>query len=274
VNIAVIIATFNREYLLLDRAINAVAKQTLSPKQLVIINDGAALSEEIQHSIIKALGGIPVIIIGNQRTQGYAGALNTGLSELRRNSFDGYVALLDDDDTWDSIHLDTNLAKAVETQADVVVSGLRLIKDQVEKQRALPRDLNIEDFLVGNPGWQGSNTFVRLHTLIEAGGFREGLVSCNDRDLAIRVLGLPRVRIAYTGQWTASWHLEHTRFALSHGGSESKRSGLRAFWHLHRSDMSLATEALFFSHALSRFGISPEDIKAPLHPAPRFQLFT
>src|SRR5438477_8694013 len=44
--------------------------------------------------------------------------------------------------------------------------------------------------LVGNPHIQGSNLFVRLNALLEAGAFDESLASTTDRDLCIRLADL------------------------------------------------------------------------------------
>lgn len=41
-----------------------------------------------------------------------------------------------------------------------------------------PRSLDIADFLIGNPGIQGSNMVVRLRVLLEAGMFDESLPGC------------------------------------------------------------------------------------------------
>lgn len=46
--------------------------------------------------------------------------------------------------------------------------------------------LHAGPFLVGNPHVQGSNLFLRLGSLLEAGSFDEALQSCTDRDLCIR----------------------------------------------------------------------------------------
>lgn len=136
--------------------------------------------------------------------------------------------------------------------------------------RDLPAKLSVDDFYVSNPGWQGSNTFMHFPLLWAAGGFREGLVSCNDRDLAIRVLKRSDVQVGYTGAWTATWHLESNRDALSHGRSAAKRAGLQGFWHLHGEEMGPDQRKRFFAQAESRFGITPAEILPP--PTQRFRL--
>ena len=62
------------------------------------------------------------------------------------------------------------------------------------KSRPVPDRLTVDDFLVTNPNVQGSNLFVRLSRIQEAGGFDEELPSTTDRDLCIRLLRLPGIR--------------------------------------------------------------------------------
>lgn len=123
-------------------------------------------------------------------------------------------------------------------------------------------------FLTGNPGWQGSNTFVSLRALNMAGGFRDGLTSCNDRDLAIRLLRRSGVQTAYTGQWTATWHLSSTRKSLSSPRSEAKLCGLRSFWQLYGSEMDATQAEMFFHRALHFFHIERADILKGTDAAP------
>ena len=52
----------------------------------------------------------------------------------------------------------------------------------------------MNDLLVRNPYIQGSNLFVRLSKLLEAGGFDEGLRSTTDRDICIRLADLGTLR--------------------------------------------------------------------------------
>ncbi len=258
--VAVIVATHRREKLLLERAVESIAQQALQPRRVVVVNDGPPLENSTSSALSARLKALNPKVVQNQRNKGYAGALNTALLCLRAERFRGFVAVIDDDDTWDSNHLSANLAIADATRADAVVSGLRFIRDGELQPRSLIQALKPEDFLCGNPGWQGSNTFVRFARLIEAGGFREGLVSCNDRDLAIRLLRTCGFRLGFTGLWTATWHMERNRPALTHGGSAEKLAGLQGFWSLHGDTMQPERQKDFFVHAENRFGFRCDQI--------------
>jgi hypothetical protein len=168
--------------------------------------------------------------------------------------------LIDDDDEWDSNHLAAceSAAKGSELVADVVISGLRIIRGGVEVPRRPLTFVQTEDFLAGNPGWQGSNTFVSLKLLLQVGGFTEGLRSANDRDLAIRILDQPSVRIAFTNRMTARWHLDSQPDAISRRGSEDKRQGLRQFHRIHGHRMSPALRQRAIDRVVTLFGVDPE----------------
>jgi glycosyltransferase involved in cell wall biosynthesis len=191
----------------------------------------------------------------NERHRGAAGAWNTGLAWLNARRFNGYVAILDDDDEWDADHLESCAKASDAGHADVVISGLRFIKDGVEQFREPLHSISRDDFLAGNPGWQGSNTFVRSRTLQRVGGFTDGLPSTNDRDLAVRLLGLPDLSVAFTGRMTASWHLRSESDSVSRPGSPEKRAGLRQFFQMHGHLMSLKVEARFRQRARDLFEV-------------------
>jgi len=82
----------------------------------------------------------------------------------------------------------------------------------------------------------------------------------NDRDLAIRMLRRPGVRVAFTNEWTSKWHLCSDRTQLSSPGSLSKLSGLRIFWAIYGKEMNAEDENAFFARAEKKFRISRRDI--------------
>ncbi|MBK5915221.1 glycosyltransferase family 2 protein [Rhodocyclus purpureus] len=258
-----LIATIPTRDTLLRVAVPSVASQARQLDALVIVNDNATLPASEVQALGNLMRCIPVHLLSNTRAPGAANTWNTGIKHIASYWPDAYVAILDDDDQWDHDHL-----KICEDSArtagwpDAVISGLRLRIDGADVPRDPPLSLCVEDFLTGNPGWQGSNTFVRLNTLIEVGLFTEGLASCNDRDLAIRILSLKGARIAFTGRHTASWNLDTCRSSLSSHRGEAKRMGLAKFFALHNHRMNETVRRHFFQRAEKLFGWSSEEILA------------
>jgi len=242
-----------------------VATQVYGPELVVVVNDGRALPEPACAALRVAVGDQRLVVLPNSRTPGPAGAWNTALEYLAEIDFNGFVALLDDDDEWDPGHLQENALRA--DRANIVVSGLRRVVAGAPLPRPLIGRLRVEGFLAGNPGWQGSNTFVQFGLLREAGSFREGLASLHDRDLAIRLLEHPRAVPAVVPRWTATWYLD-TRSSLSAPRSLAKLRGLRFFWSLYHGRMSEEVRGAYFRRAERLFGFTQAEILAEAELSP------
>ena len=256
-----LIATTPRVELLQNRALPSIQRQSHPPEAVVVVADQRRLTAEETEASVAAVPMLPSYLLANVLTRGVAGAWNTGLKFIARRWPACYVAILDDDDEWDSDHIETCFGTAHQAGwPDVVVSGLRILRDGEEIPRPPPARLHVDDFLVGNPGWQGSNTFVSIQTLLKAGMFTEGLASTNDRDLAIRILSQPRSRIAFTGKHTTTWNIDSHRTSLSSPGSAEKSRGLASFLRLHGHRMTPEIRDRFYMRAQQLFGLTAEDI--------------
>ena len=135
------------------------------------------------------------------------------------------MAIRDDDDEWGAGHL-AECVLASDQNAGVVIWVLRMMRQGVELPKAPLSHVTRDDFLTGNPGWQGSNTFARLLTLMRVGWFWTRLPSTNDRALAIHLLSLPDLSFAFTGRITGTWSLRAPPDALSSAVSAENRESL------------------------------------------------
>ncbi len=140
------------------------------------------------------------VVLPNKRTHGISGtgAWNTAIYRAQKYGKNKYVAILDDDDEWkdDYLRRCLNKTKVEGEYSDkkfvlAVVSGIRRIGDEEDPVMiANKNNFDMDSFFIGNPGFYGSNIFVRLRELLTVGGFDESLSSATDRDLAIRLLEL------------------------------------------------------------------------------------
>ncbi|PIG09757.1 glycosyltransferase [Comamonas sp. 26] len=258
--VAALIATRPRVKCLLSTSLPSILRQSQPPDVVVLVPDARPLTDDEVLHCRAALNDIPLHHLPDVQGAGLAAAWNSGLSAISHLKLADYVALLDDDDEWDSIHLEAcqSAARQQELNADVVISGLRVIREGIELPRQPLNAVRVDDFLVGNPGWQGSNTFAKLELLQRVGGFTSGLRSANDRDLAIRVLDQANVRFAFTKQMTATWHLGKQPDAISTYGSEDKRLGLRQFHQMYKHRMTDSQLRCAVNRAIELFGINPE----------------
>ena len=253
-----LMATRPRITAMQEMSLPSIAGQSRPLDALVIVADRRQLVASEKESIRDLLPGLTVIFLSNTYSPGAAGTWNAGLDYIQERWLDSYVAILDDDDAWDSDHLQVccDVAQA-KGGADVVLSGIRRrIRDQIE-ETTMDWPPAVDDFLAGNPGWQGSNTFALASALKAAGNFTEGLVSTNDRDLAIRLLMLDGLRLARTDRFTVTWHLGLFPDALSLPGV-AKAEGLKRFYELHAHRMSTDVELRFFRRCEDLFGLSRE----------------
>ncbi|EHL89394.1 hypothetical protein HMPREF1019_01581 [Campylobacter sp. 10_1_50] len=192
--IGVIIASsLNRNDLLFSRSLNSVLSQSKPPDHILIVDDNQdeTTSKDIEQRISK-LKNNKIHYIKNSQTPNMSGsgAWNCGI-KWYKNFLDDYdyMAILDDDDSW--------YEEYISSCYDVITSSFRMPdavfgfikRGDCDKCSSFEvEDINISNFLKGNPGIQGSNMFFRFGVLKAIDGFDETLASCTDRDLMIRFL--------------------------------------------------------------------------------------
>lgn len=199
IEFGVVIATsMKRNELLINRSLRSVLNQSLGPDFIVIIDDNDDQDNfNNLMSSVAASGGDGIFLIKNQYTKAMSGtgAWNTGVDYLKgkfKNPANAYVAILDDDDEWIPDYLQNcyqSILKSGVEHTQAVFSKLRRIHKEFSLDMHLTYfNLNITEFLIGNPGVQGSNMVFKLSAFEKAGRFDETLCSSTDRDLMIRFL--------------------------------------------------------------------------------------
>lgn len=262
--VIVLIATTPRYEYLTSISIPSVVSQSQLPAAVIVVADRRALSLDEQQSLQLMLGNIPLITLQNRFLHGAAGSWNTGIDHISQHFNQSYIAILDDDDRWQPDHLSLCLANSQHGTADIVLSGINVIKDGSILVQNIPVNICAEDFLVGNPGWQGSNTFIAAEVAKAVGGFTNGLISSNDRDFAIRLLAEKRFSVSYTGKATVNWACGLSASALSAPGSVQKRRGCAQFLQLHGHRMSLQQRQQYFQRMEKLFHLTEHDILTEL----------
>jgi GT2 family glycosyltransferase len=199
--IVAIIATCNRPDLLKSRALASIANQTIILDYLVVCDDSEPENKVINRSIVDSISltGCSVYYLQNHRSKGASGCWNSAVDLVVRefgNTSNIVLAFLDDDDSWSPEYLETCLNFMNCNQLDMVATGIQRIEGGQEYpvSTLAPDQLNPDLFMVGNPGIQGSNLFLKLDLFLKAGCFDESLSSATDRDLCIRIADLGNVR--------------------------------------------------------------------------------
>ena len=259
--IAAVVATHNRPNLLSTRSLPSIASQTRPPDLLIVVDDSDDHIRKVNEGSVTAfpVKETKIVYLENRRTPGNSGAWNTAMAYLHNVAPDSFVAILDDDDSWESDYLELCEGAVRQGNLDMVASGI--LRHESSCSEAIPLDpperLDPNQFLVGNPHIQGSNLFIRLSALLEAGGFDEALTSTTDRDLCIRIADLGYVRFRPLRKRLVHHHAEPGRLRLSSPGSEKKRRGLREFYRKYRSRMSNSQRRAFSERASRLFGYDP-----------------
>lgn len=245
----------------LKLALDSVALQTLRPDIVLIVaepNDKTIKSVETicDHFSLN----LNVVLVPNTRSSNLSGAINSGLAYLLAGGFnlvETYVAILDDDDKWDSEYLETCFVTATQDNCDWVYAGIVRHESLADSgtELSIPSEVSTGNFFIGNPHIQGSNLFVRFLSLLQAGCFDEALESTNDRDVCIRLLDLGNLRVHRIAK-----HLVH-HFALpntnriSEPGSERKKQGLLYFYLKYAPRMTEEQRAAFKERSLEIFKV-------------------
>lgn len=138
--ISVIVPIFNgRKYI--DNIYEQIIKQTYKKIELIFVDDGSSDdSSDYILSRYNELGGSKCCLMKliRQQNAGQGAARNSGLA----NASGEYIAFLDQDDSIESKYLEFLYRKAIETDADVVISGYNHVysNDKIKERVVLKND--------------------------------------------------------------------------------------------------------------------------------------
>ena len=272
--IAALVPTHDRPELLAQRALASIAHQTRTPDYLVIVDDSSPTFRPANQRVAADLRcpGTRVVYLENRRTPGLSGAVNTALAWLQAEAPSSLVAMLDDDDAWEATYLERCKGALNENDLDMVAAGI-VYHETGGKLRHLnsPPHLDVDELLVRNPHIQGSNLFVRLEKLLEAGGFDEAMVSTTDRDICIRLADLGTVDYGNIPDYLVHHHAEDDRPRLSSRGGDAKCAGLRYFYRKYAGRMTVGQRDAFLRRSRDLFGCdasAPVILPPPEEPLP------
>ena len=261
-NLVTIIATKDRPDKVTD-ALDSVMKQSLLPDKIIVVGESQTDLPKIKSSSA-SIATPDIIPLINHRTKNLSGALNSALEKIIEGDIheeETYVSFLDDDDSWEPDYLRECSRTAVAEDSDLVVTGI--IRHETGgasagRKQSVPTNLSSSSFLVANPHIQGSNLFVRLSSLLRAGGFDENLPSTTDRDVCIRLFDLGNLKVSYLdGHLVHHYALGESR--ISSFGSPRKRLGLIEFYRKYSCRMDSTQRDIFKDRAVRLFGCAESD---------------
>lgn len=246
-DVSVIIPNYNRTTSL-RRAILSVSKQTILPKEVLVIDDGSDEDtvEYVRDVATEFARFFPVelIIIDSNRGANYC--RNRGIDSARCN----YLAFLDSDDMWFPEKLEKQIAcieKAKLADARPVLSATG--RYRVSSQgKIVARQYGVMKFTSYNI--RRSNFIGTLSSVIvekcaarRIDGFDETLRACQDWDFFIRSAAL----IQYVGvSDPLCVYVDHNEVRIS-SGNRKRLAALLSIYRRHiRGSIATADEAGFF----------------------------
>ena len=214
-DISVVIPTFNRRNLL-KRAINSVIKQTIEPREIIVIDN---CSTDQTYQMVSSL--FPDINYFTEKKRGVSAARNKGILESKSK----WIAFLDSDDTWEPKKLEKQLEFSLLNQ-----NKYRLIHtneiwyrnnkflNQLNKHKKSGGDIfkNSLKLCCISP----SSAFVNKQVFYDYGLFDENLEVCEDYDMWIRITSKEEVGFL------------DSPLVLKYGGHSDQLS--KKFWGMDR----------------------------------------
>ena len=259
----VVLLSVTRPSSLVSTSIPSVFAQSKKPDAIYLaVDDMSVMPDKYPEDWINS--GIKITKVVNRRTRNLSGAFNTAFGQIIQDGFNPertYVAILDDDDWWEDEYLHECFNQAIQTGNEWIIPGL--IRHEAEGQLGIPLSIpEILDeglFLAGNPHIQGSNLFVKLSSLLLAGGFDEYLPSTTDRDLCIRLLRLGSIKYSLLNKHLVH-HAAYGQNRLSEFGSRRKSTGLNRFYQKYKDVMTEEERLAHIKRSHDLFGCEIEPV--------------
>ena len=213
--ISVIIPTYNRCDLL-KRAINSVIKQTITPKEIIIVDNG---STDQTYQMVSSL--FPEINYFIEKKRGVSAARNKGILESKSK----WIAFLDSDDAWKPTKLEKQMEYSVFNQdkyriihTDETWYRNKKFLNQLKKHKKSGGNIfkNSLQLCCISP----SSVVLKKQIFDDYGFFDENLEVCEDYDMWIRITAKEEVGFL------------DSPLVLKYGGHSDQLS--KKFWGMDR----------------------------------------
>ena len=213
--ISVIIPTYNRCDLL-KRAINSVIKQTITPKEIIIVDNG---STDQTYQMVSSL--FPEISYFIEKKRGVSAARNKGILESKSK----WIAFLDSDDAWKPTKLEKQMEYSVFNQdkyriihTDETWYRNKKFLNQLKKHKKSGGNIfkNSLQLCCISP----SSVLLKKQIFDDYGLFDENLEVCEDYDMWIRITSKEEVGFL------------DSPLVLKYGGHSDQLS--KKFWGMDR----------------------------------------
>ena len=183
--VSVVIPAYNcSQYI--RQTLDSVKSQTLTNYEVIVVNDGSDDTDELER--ILCSHALPVIYVV-QENKGVSAARNAAI-KIARGEF---YAQLDADDQWAPEYLDVQLQVLQDSDAAVVYPNAKIISNnsnvELEFMEVSPSEGEVSfDTLIQQKCVVMTSVTARMSAIKQVGMFDEGLRSCEDFDLWLRIV--------------------------------------------------------------------------------------
>ena len=190
------------------RALESVARQTLRPREVIVVDDGSDDGTTAAAEACRALLGDIRLTVLHQKHAGAGAARNRGIEA----STSTYVAFLDADDEWMPEKLARTMPHMAGT-ANVLVSHNPIVDDGdretvVDCARHFQATAGDRFASMYRRGYVSTSTVIaRRAAIIDAGGFDTGLANAQDFNLWLALLEPPGTPFHVFGEALSRYHV-------------------------------------------------------------------
>jgi len=187
-DISVVIPLYNKA-LYIERAIQSVLGQTLSLREIIVIDDG---STDGGGEVVKSIQD-PRIVLVRQENQGVSAARNRGI-ELAKSEL---IAFLDADDAWNNDYLKEVIhLRHLFPEAGAYATAWEKVNEKGEKKileykfSAFKEPHNLFHFFIEGalgPGIHASAVTISKNVFQKIGTFKVGEIRCEEKDMFLRI---------------------------------------------------------------------------------------
>lgn len=222
--ISVVIPSYNRAHCIVA-AIRSVLEQTCSDIEIIVVDDG---SRDATRQAVRSITDPRLHYLAHSVNRGGNAARNTGIYAAQGD----YIAFLDSDDRWAPQTLERHLLglRRLGPAYGASYAWMVCVDQHGNETGRINHEVEgdwRERILVSNFIGSFSAFMVRRDLLLQVGGLHEGLRSCQDWDLFIRLSRL-------TGLRCVSEHLvEYSRPVSAGGNRISSNAGAVVQGHRH-----------------------------------------
>ena len=140
-----------------------------------------------------------------------------------------YIATIDDDDYWKEDYIELAF-KLIQEDYNFITCWMEVWDNNlvIDEFKFTVEDINIQNFIIGNPGVQGSNKIFNLDISLETGMMAKHINASTDRSFNIALLSHPEIKVAVIPKSLVIYNKDSNRKRISN--NENRIEDLRSFY--------------------------------------------